>query len=170
MCKIDGTEKNWIDFANDTWKGIVTHARSEYDTFLEKILKPYGICKRTAVLYADRVTIEEENPHIEGFELVSYRRFYIDGEYKFTVVIKQGPTASGMYNTGFQFTYEAVVEQDLVPKKKTMTNKEAIEILETARGMAAESDEDEAFTKAIVALRYMEMIDEINTTGKGKFK
>lgn len=152
MCKMDSTVGKWFGVLNNMGRDIAYHARDEYDTFLNKCLEPYGINKVNATENAERVAIEEESPHIEGFESVTYQRFYIDGKYEFTVVMKQGPTVSGMHSTGFQFTYEAVVEQDRVPKKEPMTNDEAIKILETARGICADKDEDEAFDKAIAAL------------------
>lgn len=156
MCKVDTTKiremKNWFKDVNNMGQDIAIHARDEYDTFLEKCLEPYGITKENAHRYADRVRIKEENPHIEGFETVIYQRFYIDNKYEFTVVFKQTTAASGKYIGGIITTYEKVVEQDRLPKEEPMTNKKAAEILEMVRGMSANSDEEEAFAKAIEAL------------------
>lgn len=156
MCKTNGwngEEKIWFEIVNDIGHDIERHARDEYDTFLEKCLGPWGITKENAYRFEGRVQIEEENPHIEGFESVSYQRFYIDDIYAFTIVFKQKPVAEGGFISGMISTYEKVVEQDRVPKKEPMTNKEAAEILETVRGMSADKVEDEAFNKAIKALK-----------------
>lgn len=147
-----GKKATWFDSVNDMGKDIAYHARDEYDTFLEKCLEPYGINKLNAAYDAHRVRIEEENPHIDGFETVSYQRFYIDDRYAFTVVFKQKPMNWNEIDTGLLFSYKKVIEQDLTPKKINMTNKEAAEILETVRGMSTTSNEDEAFSKAIAAL------------------
>lgn len=152
MCKIDSTVKNWFNLVNDMGQDIMTHARDEYDTFLEKRLEPYGISKGNAYQYTDRIRIEEESPHIEGFETITYQRFYIDDKYAFTVAFKQKPVNEGGFVTGMITTYEKVVEQDRLPKEEPMTNKKAAEILEMVRGMSANSDEEEAFAKAIEAL------------------
>lgn len=156
MCKVDtpkiGKMKKWVDSVNDIGKDIAYHAREEYDTFLEKCLEPYGINKLNSARNAGRVRIEEESPHIEGFETVTYQRFYIDDKYAFTVAFKQKPVSSGRFINGMITTYEKVIEQDRLPKKEPMTNKKAAEILEMVRGMSANSDEEEAFAKAIEAL------------------
>ena len=144
--------KKWIDTVNDMRKDVAFHAMDEYDTFIEKCLEPYGINKLNSTNNVDRVYIEEETPYIEGFESASYQRFYIDDRYEFTVVFKQKPVGSGRFISGMITTYEKVVEQDRVPKKEPMTNKKAAEILEMVRGMSANSDEEEAFAKAIAAL------------------
>lgn len=155
MCKTNGwngEENSWFEIVNNIGRDIEVHARDEYDTFLEKCLEPWGITKENAYRFESRVRIEEENPHIEGFEIVSYQRFYIDDIYAFTIVFEQKPVAEGGFISGMIYTYEKVVEQDRVSKKKPMTNKEAAEILETVRGMSANKDEDEAFNLAIKAL------------------
>ena len=144
--------KSWFETVNKMGQDMAVEARCEYDTFLEKCLEPWGITKWNAHRFEGRVRIEEESPHIEGFEFVSYQRFYIDGAYVFTVVIKQKPVADGGFISGTIITYEKVVEQDRVSKKEPMTNKEAAEILETVRGMSANKEEDEAFNLAIKAL------------------
>lgn len=155
MCKTNGwngEENSWFKIVNDIGRDIEVHARDEYDTFLEKCLEPWGITKENAYRFEGRVRMEEENQHINGFEMVSYQRFYINDAYAFTVVFKQKPVAEGGFISGMITTYEKVVEQDRVSKKKPMTNKEAAEILETVRGMSANKDEDEAFNLAIKAL------------------
>lgn len=155
MCKIDPTVKKWFDTVNDMGQNISCHARNEYDTFLEKCLEPYGIDKFNAYNHLNRIRIEEEkrDDRNDSTDLrMTYQRFYIDGEYEFTVVFKQQPVNEGGYITGMITTYEKVVEQDRVPKKEPMTNKEAAEILETVRGMSASKEEDEAFNMAISAL------------------
>lgn len=129
MCKTNGRngeEKRWFDMVNDIGRDIEVHARDEYDTFLEKCLEPYGINKLNAAKYTNRVRIEEESPHIDGYDTVTYQRFYIDGKYAFTVVFKQEPVNEGGFMTGMITTYEKVFEQDRIPKEKPMTNKEAI--------------------------------------------
>ena len=143
-------------------QNIAYHARDDYDTFLEKCLEPYGINKENAHRYADRVRIEEEGPNIEGFETVSYQRFYIDGKYEFTAVFKQKPVNESGFITGTIVTYEKIVELDRVPKEKSMTYKEAINILETVRGMTGDGDEDVAFDKAIAALAFVDGLDSIS--------
>ena len=197
----NGEEKSWFEIVNNIGRDIEVHARDEYDTFLEKCLEPWGITKENAYRFESRVRIDEENPHIEGFETVIYQRFYIDNKYKFTVVFKQTTAASGKYIGGVITTYEKVVEQDRLPKEEPMTNKEAIGyikriisgnskpdmalkmaiealeeqdrvpkgnamtatkaigILETVRGMSANSDEEEAFNKAIEALKTVDLIE-----------
>ena len=153
MCKIDPTVKKWFDTVNNMGQNIAYHARHEYDTFLEKCLEPYGVDKINAALNADRVRIEEENLHIEGFEKVSYQRFYIDGKYAFTIVMTQAfETTNNECCTRCRTTYDKVVEQDRLSKEINMTNKEAAEILETVRGMSARKEEDEASNMAISAL------------------
>ena len=113
MCKIDPTVKKWFDTVNNIGQNIAYHARHEYDTFLEKCLEPYGVDKINAALNADRVRIEEENLHIEGFETVSYQRFYIDGKYAFTIVMTQAfETTNNECCTRCRTTYDKVVEQD----------------------------------------------------------
>lgn len=149
----NGEKKRWFEIINNIGRDIEVHARGEYDAFLEKCLEPWGITKENAYRFEGRVVLmEEENQHINDFEMASYQRFYIDGAYAFTVVFKQKPVAEGGFISGMITTYEKVVEQDLIPKKINMTNKEAIDILETVRGMSASKEEDEAFDKAIVAL------------------
>ena len=54
---------------------------------------------------------------------------------------------------------EALEEQDRVPKGNAMTATKAIGILETVRGMSANSDEEEAFNKAIEALKTVDLIE-----------
>lgn len=159
MCKIDPTVKKWFDLVNDMGQDISYHARDEYDTFLEKCLEPYGIDKINATLYADRVYIEEESPHIKGCETVSYQRFYIDGKYVFTVVFKQEPVNYGGFATGMITTYEKVVEQDKV--EKGMSCKKAIDILETVCGISTSKEELDAFNKAIEALTFMDNFESI---------
>lgn len=157
MCKIDPTVKKWFDLVNDMGQDISYHARNEYDTFLEKCLEPYGVDKINAALNADRVRIEEENLHIEGFETVSYQRFYIDGKYAFTIVMTQAfETTNNECCTRCRTTYDKVVEQDRLSKEINMTNKEAAEIL---AGVEKHGDEfgltnygKVAFDKAISAL------------------
>ena len=150
MCKVDGKVKSFCDVLNGAGEGIAYHARNEYDAFLERCLEPYGIDKINASLYADRVRIEEENPHIEGFGLVSYQRFYIDGKYEFTVVFKQKPVNERGFITGTIVTYEKIVELDRVPKEKPMTNKEAISYIK--RIITGDSKPDIALKMAVEAL------------------
>lgn len=152
MCKVDWKVKKWFEVVNNMGQDVAYHARDEYDTFLEKCLEPYGIDKINATLYADRVYIEEESPHIKGCETVSYQRFYIDGKYVFTVVFKQEPVNYGDFTTGMITTYEKIVEQDRVPKEKSMTNKEAIDILRGHQLFEVSPVTNEAFNKAIEAL------------------
>lgn len=144
--------KSWFETVNNIGQDMAVKTRGEYDTFLEKCLEPWGINKYNAYKHSGRVYIEEENALVECFERVWYQRFYIDGAYAFTVVLKQKPVAEGGFISGMITTYEKVVEQDRVTKKEPMTNKKAAEILETVRGMSASSEEDEAFNLAIKAL------------------
>lgn len=162
MCRVDGKVKSFCDVLNDAGENIANRARDKYDTFVEKCLEPYGIGKFNADSYRNRVRIEEENSHIEGFGLVSYQRFYIDGKYEFTVIFKQQSVNEGGFITGTIVSYEKTVELDRVPKEKPMTNKEAIDILETVRGMTGDSDEDVAFDKAIAALAFVDGLDSIS--------
>lgn len=161
MCKIDPTVKKWFDLVNDMGQDISYHARDEYDTFLEKCLEPYGIDKINAALMADRVRIEEENQHINGFETVSYQRFYFDGVYWFTVVFKQKPVATGGFISGTIITYEKVVEEDLTKEEGFMPNAEAINILTGLMNSTPESAisrRDKALKMAIEALREQTMV------------
>lgn len=172
MCKTNGwngEEKSWFEIVNNIGRDIEVHARGEYDTFLEKCLEPWGITKENAYRFEGRVRMEEENQHINGFEMASYQRFYIDGAYAFTVVMTRAFEAtSNGYNLSSRATYDKVVEQDQVPKEKNMTNKKAIDILETVRGMSASKEEDEAFDKAIAALeeqdKYRWIFTDVNET------
>lgn len=154
MCKIDPTVKKWFDTVNNMGQNIAYHARHEYDTFLEKCLEPYGVDKINAALNADRVRIEEENLHIEGFETVSYQRFYIDGKYAFTIVMTQAfETTNNECCTRCRTTYDKVVEQDLVPNE--MPNEEVINTLKCLMNSTSESatsKRDKALNKAIAAL------------------
>lgn len=150
MCKVDGKVKKWFEEVNNMGQDVAYHARDEYDTFLEKCLEPYGINKENAYRYAGRVRIEEESPHIEGFETVSYQRFYVDGKYEFTVVFKQKPVNEGGYISGIITTYEKIVEQDRIPKEKPMTNKEAISYIK--RIITGDSKPDIALKMAVAAL------------------
>ena len=153
MCKTEiKMVKKGFGVLNDFGRDIECHARDEYDTFLEKCLEPYGVNKANSSRYTDRICIEEESPHIEGFETVTYQRFYIDGKYEFTVVFKQQSVNEGGYLTGVLMTYKKVIEQDRLPEKEPMTNKKAAEILTKIRKLANDSDQDEAFGKAIEAL------------------
>lgn len=145
--------KSWFETVNNMGQDMAVKERDGYDTFLEKCLEPYGINKYNAYKHAGRVHIEEENAPVQGFECVRYQRFYIDETYAFTIVSKWKPVIRReLFSYGTMITYEKVVEQDRVPKKEPMTNKEAAEILETVRGMSANKEEDEAFDKAIAAL------------------
>ena len=154
MCKIDPTVKKWFDTVNDMWQNISYHARDEYDTFLEKCLEPYGIDKINAALIADRVRIEEENLHIDGFETVSHQRFYIDGKYEFTIVMTRAfQTTNNECCMICRTTYDKVVEQDRVPKE--MPNEEVINTLKCLMNSTPESaisKRDKALNKAIAAL------------------
>ena len=166
MCKVDTPKiremKNWFEDVNNMGQDIAIHARDEYDTFLEKCLEPYGITKENAHRYADRVHIKEENPHIEGFETVSYQRFYIDSEYAFTVVFKQRSMELNESDTGLLFSYKKVIEQDLVSKiNLNMTNKEAIDILRTHQVFVVSPVTNEALNLAIAALECKDTIDKI---------
>lgn len=155
-------EKTWINSVNDMGQDISYHARDEYDTFLEKCLEPYGIKKFNAGFYKDRVRIEEESPHIDGFETFSYQRFYIDGEYAFTVVFKQRSIAWNESDTGLLLSYKKVIEQDRVSKGNlNMTNKEAIDILRSHQLFEVSPVTNEAFNLAIAALEYKDTIDKI---------
>lgn len=157
MCKTNEwttMERKWFDLVNDIGRDIAYHARGEYDMFLEKCLEPYGIDKLNAAENADRIRIEEENPHIDGYETVSYQRFYIDGRYEFTVVFKQKPMSWNETDTGLLFSYKKVVEQDLVPKE--IPNEEIINTLKSLMNStpeAATSSRDKALLKAIAVLK-----------------
>lgn len=156
MCKTNGwngEKKRWFEIINNIGRDIEVHARGEYDAFLEKCLEPWGITKENAYRFKDRVRMEEENQHINGFEMVSYQRFYIDGAYAFTVVFKQKPVAEGGFISGMITTYDKVVEQDRVPKE--MPNEEVINTLKCLMNSTPESatsKRDKALNKAIAAL------------------
>ena len=161
MCKIDGKIKDFCDVLNHTGQDNSDRARNEYDAFLEKCLKPYGINKLNADLYRNRVRIKEDNPHIEGFETVSYQRFYIDGKYEFTVLFKQKPVATGSFISGTITTYEKVVEEDPTKEEGFMPNAEAINILTGLMNSTPESAisrRDKALKMAIEALREQTMV------------
>lgn len=166
-----GKKATWFDQVNDMGKDIAYHARDEYDTFLEKCLESYGINKENAHRYAGRIRIEEESPHIEGFETVSYQRFYIDGKYEFTVVFKQKPMNWNEIDTGLLFSYKKVVEQDLVPKE--MANEEVINTLKSLMNStpeAATSRRDKALLKAIAALEELDRFNRITYMSEAAYE
>ena len=157
MCKTNGwngEEKSWFEIINNIGRDIEVHARAEYDTFLEKCLEPWGITEENAYRFEGRVRMEEENQHINGFEMVSYQRFYIDGAYAFTVVMTRAFEAtSNGYCLNSRTTYDKVVEQDRVPKE--MPNEEVINTLKCLMNSTPESatsKRDKALNKAIAAL------------------
>lgn len=157
MCKTNGwngEKKRWFEIINNIGRDIEVHARGEYDAFLEKCLEPWGITKENAYRFKDRVRMEEENQHINGFEMVSYQRFYIDGAYAFTVVMTLAFEAtSNGYCLNSRTTYDKVVEQDRVPKE--MPNEEVINTLKCLMNSTPESatsKRDKALNKAIAAL------------------
>lgn len=141
--------KKWTDSVNDIRKDIMIHARDEYDTFLEKCLEPYGIDKMYSARHLGRVRIEEENPHVDGYEAVTYQRFYIDGAYAFTVVFKQKSMDWNEIDTGLLFSYKKVIEQDLVPNEEVINT---LKSLMNSTPEAATSSRDKALLKAIAAL------------------
>lgn len=146
--------KTWFETVNNIGEDTAVKTRNEYDAFLEKCLSPYGIDKSNVYKHADRVYIEEENTHVEGFECDMYQRFYIDGIYAFTIVSKQRLVNEGRMISGMITTYEKVVEQDRLPKEEPMTNKEAIGYIK--RIISGNSKPDMALKMAIKALEEIE--------------
>ena len=147
--------KSWFETVINMGPDIAVKARDAYDTFLEKCLEPWGITKENSYRFKGRVRMEEENGHINGFETVSYQRFYIDGKYAFTIVFKQKPVAEGGFISGMITTYEKVVEEDLTKEEGFMPNAEAINILTGLMNSTPESAisrRDKALKMAIEAL------------------
>lgn len=102
----------WCTVLNELGRDIERHARDEFDTFLEKCLKPYGISKENAYRNADRIYIEEEGS--PGTDTI-YLRFYIDQEYKFTISIAQKPdipVSPERYYARMAFYYRKIFEND----------------------------------------------------------
>ena len=105
-------ENEWCTVLNDFGHDIERHARDEFDTFLEKCLKPYGISKANAYRNSDRVCIrKEEIPDAN----TTYLRFYIDREYKFTISVAQTPdipVSPERYYARMAFYYRKIFEND----------------------------------------------------------
>lgn len=105
----------WCTVLNELGRDIERHARDEFDTFLEKCLKPYGISKENAYRNADRIYIEEED--FPGADTI-YLRFYIDQEYKFTISIAQkpeNPKETIQHYAMMVFYYRRIFEEDPIP-------------------------------------------------------
>lgn len=104
----------WCTVLNELGRDIKRHARDEFDTFLEKCLKPYGISKENAYRNADRIYIEEEGS--PGTDTI-YLRFYIDQGYKFTISIAQkpeNPKETNQHYAMMVFYYRRFFESDVI--------------------------------------------------------
>lgn len=104
----------WCTVLNELGRDIECHARDEFDTFLEKCLKPYGISKENVYRNADRIYIEEEGS--PGTDTI-YLRFYIDQEYKFTISIAQkpeNPKETNQHYAMMVFYYRRFFESDVI--------------------------------------------------------
>lgn len=105
-------ETEWCTVLNDLGHDIKRNARDEFDNFLEKCLKPYGISKENAHQNADRVCIrKEEIPDAN----TTYLRFYIDHEYKFTISVAQTPdtpVSPERHYSRMAFYYRKIFEND----------------------------------------------------------
>lgn len=158
MCKVNGATDiiKWVDHVQEASDKAAKDARNTYDTFLESCLAPWGINKFNACNHLNRIRIEEEKRDDRNDPTdprMTYQRFYIDGEYEFTVVFKQQPINEGGYITGMITTYKKVVEQDRVPND--MPNEEVINTLKCLMNSTPESatsKRDKALNKAIAAL------------------
>lgn len=107
-------ENEWCTVLNDLGHDIERHARDEFDTFLEKCLKPYGISKENAYRNANRVSIEKE---VFPDANTTYLRFYIDHEYKFTISIAQKPdtpVTPERYYARVAVYYRKIFEGDVI--------------------------------------------------------
>lgn len=112
--------KRFYEQINETRENMAADCMETYDRILEQCLKPYGINKVNAMEQADRVIIEEVTPTELG--LPTYKRFYIDGVYAFTVAEK---SVMDFESRTFKLECEKILEQDCVP----MSDEEAIVIL-----------------------------------------
>ena len=124
MCKIDPTVKIWFDLINDSGRDISNRAREDYDKFLERCLEPWGITRENAYRYPDQVRLEQEPMAISGLNKVVYQRFYIDDEYVFTVVVRQQTVVGEGNQISLKFTYERVIEGDMLPKEESEDSEE----------------------------------------------
>ena len=117
--------KNWCRILNDLGDDISVHAKDDYDSFLEQCLKPYGISKENAYRNVGRVQIEVENlPDVNA----TYLKFYIDGVYSFTVVVRQELIGIDDFRVKSTFSYERIVEKDYtspqwIPVSKSIPGK-----------------------------------------------
>lgn len=145
----------WCNIINDTINDIQAHSRDDYDSFIEKCLEPYEITKENSYMCKNRVRIEEEPITDKGFDLYVYQRFYIDGEYRFTVVLKSNCVSSKDKSgnpTSFMMSfYERIIEKD----RLKLSVEEVIDILDKiakdndARTVQAIKQAKEAFEKLI---------------------
>lgn len=141
----------WCNIINDTINDIQAHSRDDYDSFIEKCLEPYGITKENSYMCKNRVRIEEEPITDKGFDLYVYQRFYIDGEYCFTVVLKSNCVSnkdeSGNPMSLMMSFYERIIEKD----RLKLSVEEVIDILDKiakdndARTVQAIKQAEEAF-------------------------
>lgn len=113
--------KRFYEQINETRENMAADCMKTYDQFLEQCLEPYGINMVNARENAYRVFIQEVPPTELG--LPTYKRFYIDGVYAFTVAEKQSMDFES--GTIFNLEYYKILEQDCLP----MTDEEAIIIL-----------------------------------------
>ena len=119
----------WCNIINATISNIESKSRDNYESIVERNLKPYGITKLNACDVADRVYIEEERLEEKGYDSIIYQRFYIDGEYEFTIVCKHMLLiVKDVGESVIMAKYETIIEDDRV----SMTNEEAIDILDEA--------------------------------------
>lgn len=117
----------WCNIINATISNIESKSRDNYESIVERNLKPYGITKLNACDVADRVYIEEERLEEKGYDSIIYQRFYIDGEYEFTIVCKHMLLiVKDVGESVIMAKYETIIEDDRV----SMTNEEAIDILD----------------------------------------
>ena len=117
----------WCNIINTTISSIESRSRDNYESIVERNLKPYGITKLNAYDVASRVYIEEERLEEKGYDSIIYQRFYIDGEYKFTIVCKHmSLIVKDVGESVIMAKYETIIEDD----RQSMTTEEAIDILD----------------------------------------
>lgn len=120
----------WCNIINDTINDIQAHSRDDYESFIVKCLEPYGITKENSYKFWNRIRIEEEPITDKGFDLYVYQRFYIDGEYRFTVVLKSNCVSSknesGNPMSLMMSFYERIIEKD----RLKLSVEEVIDILD----------------------------------------
>ena len=138
--------KRFYEQINETTENIMADCAKTYDQFLEQCLKPHGINMMNARENAYRVFIQEVPPTELG--LPTYKRFFIDGMYAFTVAEKQTMDfESGIFN----LEYYKILEQDCLP----MTDEQSIIILsELAEKSVIDGNEEKfkALSKALSVL------------------